>query len=215
MQAQMTRRANGKANHQNGHPVQAERPIEAVDPERYADMAGQIAAIHKSQAVIEFQLDGTIISANENFLKTLGYSLEEIRGRHHSMFVEETYRQGSHYKEFWAKLARGEFQAGEFKRMDKGGREVWIQASYNPIPNQDGKPFKVVKYATDITASKIEKMALEKQMKDAAEHDRLHAEELRSKVDAMLEVVHAASQGDLTREVTVPARMRSARWARP
>ena len=117
-----------------------------------ADLGGQIAAITKSQAVIEFRMDGTILDANPNFLTTLGYSLDEIRGRHHSMFVEPADRDSADYREFWARLNRGEYQAAEYKRIGKGGREVWIQASYNPILDLNGKPFKVVKFATDITA---------------------------------------------------------------
>ena len=117
-----------------------------------ADYSGQIAAIGKSQAVIEFKMDGTIVTANSNFLNVMGYRLEEVKGRHHSMFIEEQYRQSSDYREFWAKLNRGEYQAAEYKRLGKGGKEVWIQASYNPIMDLNGKPFKVVKYSTDITA---------------------------------------------------------------
>jgi methyl-accepting chemotaxis protein len=115
------------------------------------DYSGQVAAIRKSHAVIEFGMDGTIIDANENFLRALGYSLDEVKGKHHSMFVEAPYRHSADYKEFWAQLNRGEYQAGEFMRLGKGGAEVWIQASYNPIMDLKGKPFKVVKYATDIT----------------------------------------------------------------
>jgi len=116
-----------------------------------ADHAGQIAAIGKSQAVISFELDGTILDANENFLSTVGYTLDEIKGKHHSMFVEAEYRQSPDYKAFWWDLAAGKFQAAEYKRVGKGGREIWIQASYNPIFDPSGRPFKVVKYATDIT----------------------------------------------------------------
>lgn len=122
---------------------------------RNADFSGQLAAISKSQAVIEFNLDGTIINANDNFLKTLGYSLGEIQGRHHNMFVDEMTRNSADYREFWARLNRGEYQSGEYKRIGKGGKEVWIQASYNPILDQNGRPFKVVKYASDITEQKI------------------------------------------------------------
>ncbi|MFO1487635.1 MAG: PAS domain-containing methyl-accepting chemotaxis protein [Verrucomicrobiota bacterium] len=118
------------------------------------DFSGQINAIHKSQAVIEFNLDGSVITANENFLNTLGYHLEEIQGRHHSLFVDPAYRAGTEYKDFWKALNEGKFQAGEFKRIGKGGREVWIQASYNPILDLNGKPFKVVKFAADISARK-------------------------------------------------------------
>ncbi len=116
-----------------------------------ADAAGQIEAIGKAQAVIEFNLDGTIITAKENFLVTLGYGLEEIQGKHHSMFVEPALAESAEYKEFWAKLGRGEYEAAEYKRIGKGGKEIWIQASYNPINDLNGKPFKVVKFATDIT----------------------------------------------------------------
>ncbi|MGO9240172.1 MAG: PAS domain-containing protein [Bryobacteraceae bacterium] len=130
-----------------------------------ADYAGQIAAVSKSQAVIQFQMDGTVITANDNFLKTLGYTLDEVKGRHHSMFVDEAYRQSGEYREFWAKLNRGEYQAAEYRRIGKGGKEVWIQASYNPILDLNGKPFKVVKYATDVTQ---ERVAINAMLADAA-----------------------------------------------
>ena len=122
---------------------------------RTTDLAGQIAAIGKSQAVIEFNMDGSVLTANENFLKALGYSLGEIQGKRHSMFVDASERDGAAYREFWANLNAGRYQAGEFKRIGKGGREIWIQASYNPILDLNGKPFKVVKYATDTTAQVI------------------------------------------------------------
>ena len=119
---------------------------------RNADLSGQIEAINKAQAVIEFSLDGKILNANENFLATLGYSLNEIKGQHHSMFVDPVDRQTTEYRLFWEKLGRGEYDASQYKRIGKGGREIWIQASYNPILDPNGKPFKVVKYATDVTA---------------------------------------------------------------
>jgi methyl-accepting chemotaxis protein len=125
-----------------------------------ADYSGQIAAISKSQAVIEFNLDGTVISANDNFLQTLGYSLDEIKGSLHSRFVDESFKQSSEYKEFWAKLNRGEYVTGEFKRIGKRGKEIWIQASYNPIADQTGKPFKVVEYATDISVQVNERQEM-------------------------------------------------------
>ena len=120
---------------------------------------GQVDAINRSQAVIEFHMDGTIITANENFLNVMGYTLAEIKGRHHSMFADETFAASPAYKEFWAKLGRGEFDGGEYKRHAKGGKEVWIQASYNPILDLKGKPVKVVKYASDITQQKKIAMA--------------------------------------------------------
>lgn len=152
---------------------------------RNADFEGQLQAIHKAQAVIEFNMDGTILSANDNFLSTLGYRLDEIQGKHHSLFVEPSYGASHEYRRFWADLGEGKFQAAEYKRLAKGGREVWIQASYNPILDLNGRPFKVVKFATDITPQKN------------AESD------LRTKVDLMLAVVESASKGDLTQTVTV------------
>jgi methyl-accepting chemotaxis protein len=122
---------------------------------RNADFEGQIAAINKAQAVIEFNLDGTIISANENFCRALGYELGEIKGQHHGIFVDPVYRGSAEYRMFWEKLGRGEFDANQYKRIGKGGREVWIQASYNPIFDASGKPFKVVKFASDITAMRM------------------------------------------------------------
>ncbi|MCK6426844.1 MAG: PAS domain-containing protein [Burkholderiaceae bacterium] len=117
-----------------------------------ADFSGQIAAIGRSQAVIEFSLDGKVLTANDNFLNTLGYSLGEIQGQHHGMFVDPAERAAPEYRQFWERLGRGEYDAGRYRRIGKGGREVWIQASYNPILDLDGRPCKVVKYATDVTA---------------------------------------------------------------
>ncbi|MFT3725994.1 MAG: PAS domain-containing methyl-accepting chemotaxis protein [Hyphomonadaceae bacterium] len=110
-----------------------------------------LAALDRSQAVIEFTLDGTILTANENFCKTLGYGVEEIRGKHHSMFVDDAYRQSPEYQAFWSDLRQGHFQAAKYRRIGKGGKEIWIQASYNPIVDDHGNPFKVVKFATDVT----------------------------------------------------------------
>ncbi len=120
-----------------------------------ADMKAQMEAISKVQAIIEFNMDGTIITANDNFLSTLGYSLDEIQGQHHSMFVEPALKNSHEYKAFWERLNRGEFESKEYKRLGKGGKEVWIQASYNPILDLNGKPFKVVKFATDVTEDKL------------------------------------------------------------
>jgi methyl-accepting chemotaxis protein len=117
-----------------------------------ADFAGQLAAIGKSQAVIEFDLDGTVRKINENFARLMGYSESEVMGRHHSMFADAATTGSSDYRAFWAKLGRGEAETGSVRRLAKGGREVWLQASYNPIADANGKPFKVVKYATDVTA---------------------------------------------------------------
>ncbi len=125
-----------------------------------ADYEGQIAAIGKSNAVIHFQLDGTIITANANFLGAVGYALDEIVGRHHRMFVSDAERNSAAYPAFWEALRRGEFQAGEYRRVRKGGKEMWLQATYNPIFDASGRPFKVVKFCTDITAQVNMKAAL-------------------------------------------------------
>jgi methyl-accepting chemotaxis protein len=116
-----------------------------------AEDAGKLDALSRAQATIEFTPDGHILTANENFLKTLGYTLEEIRGRHHSMFCDSVYAASAEYKEFWRSLAAGQFAADEFARIGKGGRKVFIQASYNPIFDMSGKVFKVVKFATDVS----------------------------------------------------------------
>ena len=118
---------------------------------RDADVRGQLAAIGKVQAIIEFELDGTVIWANDLFLNALGYTLDEVVGRHHSMFVQPEDRQSAHYRQFWEKLALGHNDSGQYLRIGRNGRQVWIEASYNPILDASGRPFKVVKYATDIT----------------------------------------------------------------
>jgi methyl-accepting chemotaxis protein len=117
-----------------------------------ADRAGEIAAIRRSQAVIEFALDGKILNANDNFLDAMGYTIDEIRGEHHAIFVDATTRASADYAAFWQRLRNGEYQAAQYKRLGKGGREVWIQASYNPILDAAGRPTRIVKFATDITA---------------------------------------------------------------
>jgi methyl-accepting chemotaxis protein len=153
-----------------------------------ADLAGQIDAIGKSQAVIEFKLDGTIIHANENFLRALGYTLGEITGKHHSMFIDRAERESAAYRDFWAALNRGEFQAGEFKRIGKGGKDVWIQASYNPILDLNGKPFKVVKYASDVTKQVLVRMGNER-VRSMMESVAAGAEELNTSVREISEAM--------------------------
>ena len=120
-----------------------------------SEAQSKLDAINRSQAVIEFSLDGTILWAKENFLATMGYRLEEIVGRHHQIFVAEDYAATEAYQAFWESLGCGQYQAGEFMRLASGGREVWIQASYNPVRDRAGKPFKIVKFASDITAQKL------------------------------------------------------------
>jgi methyl-accepting chemotaxis protein len=161
-----------------------------------ADFAGQIEAIGKSQAVIEFSMDGIVLDANENFLKTLGYSLAEIKGKHHSMFVQPEEHQSDAYRVFWANLNRGEFQSAEYRRIGKGGKEVWIQASYNPIRDLNGKPYKVVKYATDTTTQVIARMKSES-VRGMMEAVAAGAEQLNSSVreisEAMMKSKETAS----------------------
>ena len=148
-----------------------------------ANFEGQLAAINKSMATIEFTLDGLVLTANDNFLKLLGYSLDEVRGKHHRIFVEPAYRESAEYREFWAKLGRGEYDAGQYKRIGKGGKECWIQASYNPIMDANGKPYKVVKFAIDVT-------------------DQVKATQaLNQAVEQTQEVVAAAQDGDLTQRI--------------
>jgi methyl-accepting chemotaxis protein len=120
-----------------------------------------LEALGRSLAIIEFAPDGKILSANENFCRAMGYDLAEIRGRHHSMFVDPDFARSDEYRLFWEKLGRGEFDAKEYKRLGKGGKEVWIQASYNPVRNSKGAVVKVVKQATDITAAKLKNAEFE------------------------------------------------------
>jgi methyl-accepting chemotaxis protein len=153
-----------------------------------ADSDGQIAAIRKSQAVIEFNMDGTIRTANPNFLDALGYTLGEVQGKHHSMFVEPAERDAPAYREFWDKLNRGQYQAAEYKRIAKGGREIWIQASYNPILDLNGKPFKVVKYATDVTVQAMMRRKAEN-ARDLIEQVAAGSEEMSASIREISETM--------------------------
>ncbi|KJV05918.1 hypothetical protein VZ95_21030, partial [Elstera litoralis] len=122
---------------------------------RLGEERATLDALNHSQAVIEFALDGTILNANENFLQLMGYNLSEIRGQHHRIFVDREEVASPAYREFWNSLRAGQFQQAEYMRFAKGGQEVWIQATYNPILGRDGKPVRVVKFATDITEQKL------------------------------------------------------------
>ncbi|MDP3411015.1 methyl-accepting chemotaxis protein [Bosea sp. (in: a-proteobacteria)] len=148
-----------------------------------ADLQGQIAAINKAQAVIEFDLSGKILNANPNFLAVTGYKLEEVAGRHHSLFVDEETRTSPAYQLFWKKLGQGEYDEGQYMRLGKGGRVIWLQASYNPILDAAGKPWKVVKYASDITTAKAEG-------------------DLRGAVAQTRSVVESAMRRDLTKRIS-------------
>jgi methyl-accepting chemotaxis protein len=125
-----------------------------------ADTRSKIEAIGRAQAVIEFTLDGTILDANRNFTDTVGYGLDEIRGRHHRIFMDEVERESAEYREFWNNLATGRFQAGLYRRVGKGGKTIWLEAAYNPILNADGVPYKVVKFATNVTQRQEQNLAL-------------------------------------------------------
>ncbi|MFN7038409.1 MAG: PAS domain-containing protein [Alphaproteobacteria bacterium] len=127
-----------------------------------SDYSEQVKAINKALAVIEFELTGNIIKANENFLNATGYKLEEIQGKHHSMFVEESFKNSAEYKNFWENLRKGQFISEKFKRLGKNGNEIWIQASYNPVRNSEGEIFKIVKYASDITQDVLNEMRNQK-----------------------------------------------------
>ncbi|WOI58288.1 PAS domain S-box protein [Palleronia sp. LCG004] len=142
---------------QDGHTFKIVKYATIVTREklRQADHQGQIAAIHKSQSVVSFHIDGTIMDANDNFLDLTGYRLSQVIGRHHSMFLADEERESPDYPEFWRALANGEYQGGEFKRVGSDGREIWLQASYNPIFDMNGRPFKVVKNAVDVTEQKL------------------------------------------------------------
>jgi methyl-accepting chemotaxis protein len=162
--------------------------------QRLVDLEATVAAIDRSQAMIEFQLDGTIITANKNFLSTVGYSLDEIVGRHHGMFVDPAYGRSAEYKAFWASLARGEFFSDKFQRVGKGGKDVWIQGNYNPIFDAAGKPYKVIKFAVDITQVELERIANEARRK---------AEEEQSAVVCSLAgYLKRLAGGDLTARIT-------------
>jgi methyl-accepting chemotaxis protein len=158
--------------------------------QRNAEYEGRVNAIDKAQAVIEFNLDGTVLGANQNFLDVVGYALDEIIGEHHRMFCPPDFAQSVEYRRFWQKLNRGEFDANRYMRVAKGGKTIWIQATYNPILDANGRPWKVVKFATDVTAQ----VELETEVKRKAESDAV-------KVAHLLEAVERAAKGDLSAHI--------------
>ncbi|MBL8536664.1 MAG: PAS domain S-box protein [Hyphomonadaceae bacterium] len=158
---------------------------------------GMLEALGRSQAIIEFNMDGTIVNANPNFCQTLGYSLDEIKGKHHSMFAEPEYARSPEYKAFWDKLNRGEFDAGKYRRLGKGGREIWIEATYNPILDGNGKAFKVVEFASDITKIEHDRKAAEAERAARAEEQ---ARVVRGLADGLGEL----AGGNLTARIDQP-----------
>lgn len=152
---------------------------------RDADNAGQLSSIDRAYGVVEFNMDSKVTRVNKNFLNMVGYSEQEVLGQSHSRLVEPAYANGHEYKEFWDKLRRGEFQAGVFKRIGKGGKEVWMQASYNPIADQQGRIVKVVKFANDITQQRIADNALANAVLETQE------------------IIEGAKSGDLSHRVSL------------
>ena len=154
------------------------------------ELNAMVDAIRRSQAVIEFTLEGEVMYANDNFLAAMGYSLNEILGKHHRMFVDADYSRTQEYANFWGRLRAGEFFSNEYRRVGKGGREVWIQASYNPLFDPDGKPYKVVKFASDVTAQ----VQFRNETKLAEERDREQAKILVSSINQTALAVAASSE---------------------
>jgi methyl-accepting chemotaxis protein len=136
--------------------------------DRIAELEAKVAAVGRSQSVIEFKLDGTIVAANQNFLSIMGYDEAEVVGRHHSMFVDPTFAGSAEYRMLWDRLNKGEFVTAKFLRLGKGGKEIWIRASYAPLLDRSGKPFKVMQFAADVTASETERLRLEDERADKA-----------------------------------------------
>ncbi|MDG2521838.1 methyl-accepting chemotaxis protein [Caulobacter segnis] len=163
---------------------------------RVAELEASNAAIDRSQAVIEFNLDGAILTANKNFLDTMGYALPEIQGKHHRMFVSNEYALTEEYRGFWTRLAQGEFFSGKFQRVGKGGSEVWIQGAYNPIFDADGKPYKVIKFANNISDVEAERA------RNDAERKRSEAEQ-EGVVNAMADGLARLAAGDLQARIDV------------
>ncbi|MFS1165602.1 PAS domain-containing protein, partial [Aeromonas salmonicida] len=149
-----------------------------------ASFEGQLNALSRVMGKVEFSLDGTILDANPRFLDIVGYRLEELKGQHHRLLVDPDYAQSADYRTFWETLRRGEFLAGEFCRLGKQGQEVWIQGSYNPVLDLNGKPSKIVKFATDITAQVEQHRQLKRAMVEAEEAARVR-EELHKSLQEM------------------------------
>ncbi|PWJ39400.1 methyl-accepting chemotaxis protein [Sediminitomix flava] len=169
-----------------------------------AENRGKLAAIDKSQGTIEFNMDGTIINANENFLNVIGYTIDEIKNQHHRMLCDPEYGASQEYSMFWTKLNRGEYAQGEYQRVGKGGKEIWIQATYNPIKDHDGKVYKVVKYATDVTDFKLAFNALSEflsELKKGNFDAEINLGDLKVRSDIALMIENNKALRDNLREV--------------
>jgi methyl-accepting chemotaxis protein len=199
--------ADGKLNNtieaigrdETGQLLSALQTMQDALLENELNAKGQIAAIGKAKAVTEFSLDGTVLAANDNALRMFGYSVADIKDRHHSIFVDPALRSSPEYLAFWAKLGRGEYEAGQYKRITQGGREIYLQASYNPILGIDGKPYKIVEYASDVTD----------QVKMLDDQATMQADQLKMKealdvaVAETQAVVQSAIEGALTKRITM------------
>lgn len=177
----------------NGKPfkvVKFAADITAVESQA-RELEAKIAAINRSQGVIEFNLDGTVITANSNFLAVVGYTAAEVVGKHHRIFVDANYANSNDYRLFWDRLNRGEYVADKFRRISKSGKDVWIQASYNPLLDANGKPFKVVKFASDVTA-------VEDERRHAEEERTAKSEQQAHVVDSLGNGLRQLSEGMLT-----------------
>lgn len=140
--------------------------IKAAEKEKedaLANYRGKIEAIDRSQMMIEFNMDGTIVSTNDHYLRAFGYTADEVTGKHHSILMRNKERQSTEYQEFWEHLRNGQFQAGQHRRIDKNGKDVWVNASYNPILDSEGTPVRVLEYATDVTERVTLQLELKRQ----------------------------------------------------
>ncbi len=177
--------------------ITAEKMAALESEGRSAEYANQINGFSASQAMIEFEVDGTIVTANDNFCNALGYRLSEIQGQHHRMFADPEYAASKEYRQFWDDLRNGDFQAGEFRRITKSGDDIWILASYNPIKDENGNTYKVIKLATDVTEKKQAELQMEQDRLDAEVRDRkqkAELEELLEKVAASADLIDQGSR---------------------
>jgi methyl-accepting chemotaxis protein len=189
----------------NGKPIKVVKYATEVTEEKLArsDFEGQLSAIDKAMGVISFNMDGTIIDINDNFLSVVGYTRDEVIGKHHRMFAEPELASSAEYSDFWAKLNRGEFDSGEYKRIGKGGKEIWLQASYNPILDLNGKPYKVVKYASDITVEKDLQLSVERILESTSiVMNAMAAGDLTKSIEGQLEGQFALLQQAINGTVT-------------